>query len=300
MARLPDVSVAIPLYRSAPFAGVVAANLDRLAGHVQITVSDATEDDDTLARLRHRFGSAEGITWLGRRTLGAGWVDHCNDIATRSDTEYLMWLPHDDDIDIDYVDACRTALLADPGLGAAVGTVVSVSGRGLQERSQPTIPPMDIVDQYRLPVHAYLAEWNLGLLFRALVRRSAWRPLPHTVAADEWADMVWGYGLALDWPIREVAGIVYRKRYHPASAHASAVTEFHPRGLPFLMRELVARTAAEDLAPAAVELVDVVTAWTADVVDERSRRAALLQERLDRRLTERVRRRATARLRRGR
>ena len=270
--------------------------MERLVGNARLIVSDATGDDDTLVRLRGRFGEVEGLTWLGSRPGVVGWVDHCNDIATRSATPYLMWLPHDDEIDVDYLDACRTALHADPGLGAAVGTVVSVPGPGLQERSQPSVPPMPVVKRYALPAHAYLAEWNLGLLFRALVRRSAWRPLPHTVAADEWADMVWGYGLALDWPIREIGGATYRKRYHRASAHASWVTEFYPRGLPFLMRELVARTPSEVLAAAAVELVDVVTAWTADVVDERSRRAALLQERLDRRLTERARRRAAAAL----
>lgn len=274
MPMRDDVSVLIPLHGSAPFIEVVAGNIDRLAGHVRVVVSDATVLDGTLDELRERFAGRPGISWLGKRHIAPGWVAHCNEIAAITDSEFMMWLPHDDDIDLSYVHACLEALVDDPNLGAVVGVVASLRGPGLHNRSQTAFPAPSRIEEFRLPANALLADWNLGLLFRSLVRRSVWHPLPHTIGADEWADMVWGYGLALRTRVQQLETVTYGKRFHSASAHARWATEFYPRGFPYLMRELVNALPGDELGPAAVELTDVMTEWIADVVDERSKSAA--------------------------
>lgn len=281
MVTLPDVTVMVPLHRSALFRDIVDANLTRLSPHALFVISDATGEDDTLTWLRQRHLDKSHITWLGPRDIAPGWVAHCNDIVRYCSTAFVMWLPHDDEIDAEYLERCRSTISADAQLGAVVGQVLSLAQSGHHHQTQPAFPSDERVRAFVLPANAYLAEWNLGILFRALVRRSAWRPLPHTVFDDEWSDMVWAYGLALEWAVCEVHDISYRKRFYDGSTSTTWASEFYPRALPFLIRELEQRITVDLFRAAAIELVDIVTARTADVVDERSRRARMLQTRLD-------------------
>lgn len=276
-----DVTVGIPLHRSRPWVDVVAGNLERLAGTAHVVVSDATEDDDALATLRDRFGAAPGVIWVGARPGIHGWVDHCNDLVQRSSTDLFMWLPHDDEIGPEYLRECRRVLLADPTLGAAVGRTESIDGPGLDDRPQPSLA--DVLDDRhcRLVANDCLARWSLGMLFHAVVRRAANRPLARTTGAGDWADMVWAYGICLEWTVGEVPEAVYRKRFYADSTSARWSTDFYPWGLPHLVREIRTRVAASEQAAAVDELVDVFTALVGEVVTERTVRAQGLQDHLD-------------------
>ena len=252
-----DVTVLIPLHRSRPFEEIVSGNLQRLAGRVRIVVSDATGDDDALDRLRDRFAGVAGITWLAPRSSGHGWVDHCNDLVGRVGTDFHMLLPHDDDVDLAYVQACRAAFDGDPRLVASVGLVESVDGEGLQHRHLPLLRDVDATG-YRYPANAYLAQWNLGLLFRAVCRTDAFRPIPHVAPNDAHADSVWAYGMCLAGPIRQLEDVVYRKRFYADSTHMTVDAPFLPRTVPHLAREIESRLSAEDTAFAIAEMEHAV------------------------------------------
>jgi hypothetical protein len=82
-------TVAIPLHASARWFDVIGANLDRLAGHARLVVSDPTGLDDTLSRLRIGREHVDGIEWRTTATA-PGWVAHCNALLAEATTEYFM------------------------------------------------------------------------------------------------------------------------------------------------------------------------------------------------------------------
>ncbi len=181
-------TVSIPLHASAPWVDVVVGNVERLAGVARVVVSDATGADDALERVRDAVGTRPGVEFLGPRSLAAGWVAHSNDLLSRASTPYVMWLPHDDDIDADWVVAAERELDAHPDAVLAVGAVGSVVDRdGMVEHSgRIELDPRLTGGDAGTRMLAGGLEWlggrgcPLGLLFRSVARREAAVPLPTT------------------------------------------------------------------------------------------------------------------------
>lgn len=256
------MTVLIPLHRSARFLDVVEANLARLAGGVRIVVSDADAADDTLARLRAAWSGEPTIDWRGPRPIAPGWVSHYNDLLLAVGTRYAMWLPHDDEIDLHYVVACRAALIGDPTLVAAVGVIDPVAGPGLRTPIPPAFPAAAVVERYRAAANAYLVHWDPGILARAVLDTTRVRPLPSTTTRDEWADEVWAYGVCLDGPVVSVPDAVYRKRFLTRSTHTGWRGGWRLRAQPYLWREVLTRPALRGRPLVVAEMLRVL-AWAA-------------------------------------
>jgi hypothetical protein len=230
------LSILIPLHRSQRFIDVTARNIAALHRRFRLVISDATVEDDTLAQLQGMFADAPGIVWLGKRDLGGGWVNHYNDLRERSQTPYFAWLAHDDEAGCGYYDACLAALEADRRLFGAVGHCVAVRGDGLRRISQPLVADAPALAGIEPSAEDFLLYWNLGILFRAVFRKSMTLPVAHTTERDEWADIVWAYGLCVEHPFAQLPFVTYHKRYYRESTHAG----WRPGFIPNLFRHLVA------------------------------------------------------------
>lgn len=273
-------TVAIPLHRSAPWIETVADNIARIRPFARVVVSDATEQDDTLARLRARL-PGEDIEWLGRRDLAAGWVPHCNDLLARSTTEFFMWMPHDDDLHADWVLDGQAALDLAPDAVMAVGRI-DVERRDGSDRGPDaalTLDPRLSDSDLQLRVASavgFVVDGSasaLGAAFRGLLRRETAQPLPAVDDQGSWADLLWGIRMAVGGRFVESAGR-YLKRWHAENTH----TEWRNLRLDERLRRDLIPAALSDLDPEARTVV-LATAWAAEVARSDRLLRAVAEER---------------------
>lgn len=242
--NVTDATILIPLHESACFIDTVRGNIARLIGSCSIIVSDATGRDDTL-RVLEREWADHGVRFIGPRRLWAGWVAHYNDLLARVDTPRFLWLAHDDEIDGSHVATLGHVLDQFPDAACACGLLESIEGPGLDIVSQPRLPA-PAANTFRCRANQLLFAWNLGVMFRGLFRRCAVGPIPHTTATDEWADIVWLYGISLDHPVVQTDRTTYRKRFSATTTHAAWRAAMHPLALPYLVNEVVRRDGLAD------------------------------------------------------
>ncbi len=279
-------TVLIPLHASARWLPVVTGTIERLAPSARLLVSDATGLDDTLDRLRERFGARAGIEWVGQRPLARGWVAHCNDLVERSTTEFVMWMPHDDETDGDWVTLGEQALDANPGAVLALGRLRSLErdAEGTEDRALPSHIVLDAHVPFLAPDAASRATEALdvclrgntsllGAAFRGVVRREAAVPLPDTGDDGAWADILWAISM-LTVGAYAATDAVYWKRWHVANTHS---TWRDPRRDPSF-RAQVLPDALHALAPV-VRAQVLAAAWAADA-SAQSRQVGRLRRRL--------------------
>jgi hypothetical protein len=281
----PRTRVAIPLHRSGPWVDNVAANIRRLAGHAAITISDATGEDDALPLLQVELASVPGLEWLGRRSIAPGWVSHCNDLLERSTEEFFAWLPHDDEIDADWVLEAASSLDRHPTAVLALGMVVPVHEAGVTDGGYPIEPSSafgaleaDVRIRDALDVCLHGDTSLLGACFRGVQRRDRAAPLPMTPGEGEWSDILWALRMLTHGPFTTMPA-TYGKRWHPGGAHrawgdARRWPDFRTRWLPEALGDLGAAERESFLT----------SAWSAEVValeqriaNERSRGEATLR-----------------------
>jgi GT2 family glycosyltransferase len=222
----PRITVAIPLYRSAPFYESICANIESMPTKgVEILVSDRHCLDDTLGRLRARFAGDPRVRWLAARDT-LDWVQHINLLLREGRGDYWRLLPHDDLSPPGSLEALAQALDRDPQAILAYGPTkaIDAAGRPLPERDRPH--PHPIPDG---------APWTLGLVldlfwdghcdgaFKGLLRRRVVLEAGHSI--EPTLDLIlperaWLFGLALLGPLRFVPEAQYLKRFHPQSTHA--------------------------------------------------------------------------------
>jgi hypothetical protein len=208
-------TVAIPLHRSARWVDTVAENVERLGGVARIVVSDADEADDALSVLRSRLGGLD-VEFRGRRRVPVGWAAHCNDLLSHAVTPYVMWLPHDDEIEPEWILEGERALDVDPTAVLAVGSVVRLGG-GVDLPFDPGFSHAEPRARVSAALSALVSgrPTSLGLLFRSVFRRADALTLPDA----EWADVPWAIGMLAQGRAVPTTGI-YRKRWHPESVSA--------------------------------------------------------------------------------
>lgn len=223
-------TVAIPLHRAARWAHVVEQNIASLRSAAHIVVSDPFESDATLSELREKFDHVPEVSFLGRRDIDPGWVAHCNDLQSRSSTEFFMWLPQDDSIDQTWIHAGEEALTSDSEAVAACGTlqwIVAENSEGGDFANFAKIPMLDdwcAPDQVTrlttaLAVAGSRNASSLGLLFRSLQRSSASVPLPPG-RDGAWSDVLWAISVLSRGPVAATSA-TYQKRGHAHATHAT-------------------------------------------------------------------------------
>ena len=231
-----DVTVAIPLHRSARWVDTVVGNVRRIHGAARIVISDATEADDALARLRHELQDID-VEWLPRRDVEPGYVPHYNELMARASTPFFMWLPADDEIDADYVAHCASRLREDPDLIMCVGHVVSVPGEGMCEPTFALMPASGGSPSAVARVTTLTLDWEPWILFRSVFRRSALHPIRETDAGAA-ADALWITGLLGCGRAAQAPTAIYRKRFYGESAHVSMRQLTGPERARYAYREL--------------------------------------------------------------
>jgi hypothetical protein len=250
-------TVAIPLHASARWSGVVDANLERLAGRARVVVSDPTALDDTLTRLRAKWQGTKGFEWRNREAP-PGWIGHCTMLRDEAQTEYFMWLPHDDDLDAAWVPMAEAVLDADPTAVLAIGRIEvdGLSARAgdieIDERFSAADAQTRVAAALHILVGGDLA--SLGAAFRGVHRRAASGVLPDVDGSGTWADMLWAARMLAAGRFVQTSA-VYRKRYHDANTHAAWTSlRDHPLlradVLPWILEPLEKRVAVRLLGAA--------------------------------------------------
>ena len=221
----PLVSIAIPLYCSAPWVQNILVNIANIDyPNVEIIISDRHCADDALVALEKQLREDSRVTFM-RATDGLNWVAHYNLLLASARGNYFLWMPHDDHYSLGYVQRLVGALEADPDAVLAYGRM------DCERLSQ--IPPA--FRQLRLPSHESRA-WSprdasclfargnqAGVAFRGLFRRARVvacglyvRPSMGLVMADRY----WLLALALLGPFRFVPSCSCQKRFYPGSTHS--------------------------------------------------------------------------------
>ena len=195
-----SATVTIPLFRSAPWLEVIERNVTRLAGVARVIISDPTGADEAFLALQDR-GFGASVEFAGARDLEPGWVAHCNDLAARARTPYVMWLSHDDEIEPAWVHASVAALDRDPTAVAAVGRVTGESPRA-EFAQNPDYSSRSQRDRVAAGLRDLVQGRpdSLGLLFRSVQRREL-APLLLPTPNDAWADVPWALKMLSRGPV---------------------------------------------------------------------------------------------------
>jgi len=236
-----EVTIAIPLYRSLKFKDIVFKNIEKLVGHCKIIISDCTEEDNLLQDLKTLYQNSPNVRVIGKRNVGKGWVPHWNDLMNEVDTEYFMWLSHDDEIDLSWISKNLQNLKDNRQLAGSFGILDQIFEDGSVKEFGARFPGS--TENTRNFIANQLIEgWHLAIAVRAVWNKSKVLPFLRTYGPqDEWADVVWVYGILLEHPIDQISTVSYRKRWHAGSAHADW-TEFDLVVLlPILKREIERR-----------------------------------------------------------
>lgn len=225
MGQQPRVTVAIPLYRAAPFVDVIRRNIEAVGlPDAEILVSDRHGFDDALDQLRRHFGCDDRVVFLEERDQ-IGWVDHYNALLQLATGRYFVWMPQDDSFPQGYVETLVAALEADPDSLLAFGQLHTHDLRSGAATKAVLPGRYDFSDRPWRPAYAPLLAicWNLGIPFRGvfdrerIVARNLF--IRHVPGGDPFADVSWMFAVALHGKLRYVPEATSLKRYHRDNTH---------------------------------------------------------------------------------
>ncbi len=251
----------------------MAGNIERLLGHADLVVSDATGIDDTLDRLRREIPPRPGLRYLTPPSVAPGWVAHCNHLLESARTPHFMWLPHDDEIGADWISRSEETLARNHSAILATGSIVALDRPddapypARIDLSDLRLSSADLLERVRagleIAVHGDVTP--LGLVFRSVFRRERACLLPSDDPGGAWADIRWALCMLVRGPFAAVPDIEYGKRWHPGNTHASwpglrSDANFRTRWLPASLSELPQATAGAVLGEAWNREVETLTA----------------------------------------
>lgn len=222
----PEVTLAVPLYRSARFVETIAANIEAVEHpSVEILISDRHLHDDALGRLRDRFGDDDRVAFVAG-TDGVGWVDHYNDLLARARGRFLRWMPHDDLFPTCDLSRLVAEMQSHPGAAIVYGPTIATdfAGTPIPERDQPHPHPIGDGESWTLrhSLELFPRGYCNGA-FKGLVNREL--ILAHDLfirptRGNVHAERAWLFAVSLVGELRFVPEYHYIKRYGPSSTHA--------------------------------------------------------------------------------
>jgi hypothetical protein len=206
------------MHRSLKHKSIILGNVERLFGHCKIILSDCTEEDSLFKDLEIQFRNVKNVRTIGKRNVGIGWLPHWNDLMNEVETDFFMWLPHDDEIDLDWVSANLQNLVDNPQFAGSFGLLEQILEDGSRKEIWDRFPTLTHSNRkYR--ANQLIDNWNLGIAVRAVWDKS--KVLPFLLTQDpihEWGDVIWVYGILLEHPISQISTVSYRKRWYAGSA----------------------------------------------------------------------------------
>jgi hypothetical protein len=135
-------------------------------------------------------------------------------------TEYFMWLSHDDEIDLDWVSENLQNLFDNPQLAGSFGLLDQILEDGSLKEVGDKFPNLT-QSKRKFRANQLINTWNLGIVVRAVWNKSKVSPFLRTQEPmDEWGDVIWIYGILLEHPISQISTVSYRKRWYAGSAHS--------------------------------------------------------------------------------
>jgi glycosyltransferase involved in cell wall biosynthesis len=226
----PKVTIAVPLYRSAPFLSIVTETLQSQDyPNLEFLISDRHLDDDTIERLQDTFSPDPRFRFLIARDQ-LDWVAHYNLLLTVASGSYFVWMSHDDSYSSDFVRKLVEALERNPDAILAYARVERITMSG--ERLTKITPKIPDPSWRPGPVNAYRIALSGGLQFHGVFRRKwlldrkLWiRPTIHNIAAD----MLWLFALATIGRTLYVENCTYWKRYHERNTYKTWSSIMRPR-----------------------------------------------------------------------
>lgn len=227
----PDVTIAIPMYRSARFIEQLIATVESIRDPgVEFLFSDQHLFDDAADQIRDHFRSDSRVRVV---TSGdaVGWSENYNLLLKSANGRYLRWLAHDDSLPPEGLTRQVEIMDANPD---AIGLAVNIQRVDLENH------PLSLIDQSRIrPVQAD-EPWTLRHAIEIFANRryggavkSLWRRLA-LVENDLWIrptldlnqpERVWLFGVALHGRMLHDPQYVYRKRVYPESTSARWKTD---------------------------------------------------------------------------
>lgn len=225
MGQQPRVTVAIPLYRAAPFVDIIRRNIEAIGlPDAEILVSDRHGFDDALEQLRQTFRTDDRVVFLEKRDE-IGWVDHYNSLLQRATGRYFMWMPQDDSFPQGYVETLLAALEMHPDTLLSFGQLHTHDLRSGAATKAVLPDRYDFSDRPWRPIFAPLLAifWNLGVPFRGVFDRKRIAALNLFIrqvpGGDPFADVSWMFAVALHGKLRYVPQVASLKRYHRDNTH---------------------------------------------------------------------------------
>jgi len=244
----PKVTVAVPLYRSAPFLSIVTETLRSLDyPNLEFLVSDRHREDDAIERLQDKFSADPRFRFLLAQDQ-LNWVAHYNLLLAEASGDYFVWVSHDDSYSSDFVAKLVEALERNPDAILAYARVerISMSGEVLT-KIKPKIPSPS---WHPGPLSAYRMALSGSQQFHGMFRRKwlldrkLWiRPTIHNIAAD----MLWVFTLGMLGGALYVESCTFWKRYHEGNTHKTWDSVMRPRYVWSFAR--VVRSYLDDYVP---------------------------------------------------
>ncbi len=221
------VSILIPLYQSARFHQILAANIAAHLGHdCEILISDQHRLDDAIERLQRDFQDQSQLRFFSSSN-SLNWVENINLLLNEAQGDYLRILPHDDSSDWDSTDALCRALDENPQAVNAYGRVraYDLHGNRLLHKEANALgarvhraPGHPEIEGVRLYWRGYHPGSFKGVIRRETVERYGLEILATPSLAD--SERLWLAALRMCGDFVFVDRDVLNKRYHAESAHA--------------------------------------------------------------------------------
>ncbi len=223
----PRVSVAIPLYLSGRFIDNIIANIEAMPkSGIEILISDRHGYDDTLDRLRRRYGADPRVRFFQKRDE-LDWVGNINFLLQQARGEYWRFLAHDDFSPPGSLERLIAALDTHPEAVLAYARIepIDLEGKPIPRTGDHWNPQPKQADEH----------WNLGIAlemcwnffhfdgaFQALVRRAALVENDlriRSTLGQVFPERGWQFALCLLGRFHFVPEARYIKTYYPGSTH---------------------------------------------------------------------------------
>jgi glycosyltransferase involved in cell wall biosynthesis len=208
----PLVTIGIPAYNATSFLeATVRSACAQDYPHVRLIVSVDRSTDGTVD-LARRLAAEHGFELIVQpRRLG--WIGNSNAVLRRMTSEFGMILPHDDLLSPSYVSRCMAALLANEASVVACSDLECVPDGTI-------VPQLELRGDRVVRVAKCVKDGFLAVSYRGVLRfdRFRRREVPNAIGGFA-ADALWMVRMAIAGEIVRVPEVLYRKTFHPTSAH---------------------------------------------------------------------------------